>query len=114
MAGDSISREGAWAGIGSWSEAKKVAWYANIVYTIILMELDYDPVKRERTLRERGLDFARCNEVFSGPCLEMEDARFDYEESRFITYGFLDGREVVIVWTPRGPVRRIIFYEKSQ
>ena len=30
------------------------------------------------------------------------DERRDYGELRFITAGTLDGRTVVLVWTPRG------------
>lgn len=36
------------------------------------------------------------------------DNRQDYGESRFITAGYLDGRFVVMVWTPRAEGRRII------
>ena len=72
------------------------------------MEIEFDQTKRAMTLRERGLDFAKSAEVFSGPVLTKEDARFDYSEPRFITFGWLDYRMVVMVWTPRGEVRRII------
>jgi hypothetical protein len=30
------------------------------------MEVKYDKAKREKTLKERGLDFARAVEVFDG------------------------------------------------
>ena len=42
-----------------------------------------------------------------------EDARFDYGEPRFTTVGVLDGRMVIVVWTPRGEVRRIISMRKA-
>jgi uncharacterized DUF497 family protein len=61
-----------------------------IVYTIIIVEIEYDPVKRHNTLINRRLDFDRCLEVFSGPVLEIEDSRFDYDEMRYITFGLLD------------------------
>ena len=77
------------------------------------MEIEYDPVKRQKTLKNRRLDFDRCLEVFSGPVLEMEDTRFDYDEARFITLGLLDVRMVVVVWTPRGNKRRIISMRKA-
>ncbi len=32
----------------------------------------------------------------------------DYDEERFITVGSLQGRTVVVAWTPRGQTRRII------
>lgn len=77
------------------------------------MEIEYDSIKREQTLENRGLDFDRCNDVFSGPILEMEDTRIKYGEPRFITFGLLDTRMVVIVWTPRGDRRRIISMRKA-
>lgn len=77
------------------------------------MEIEYDPVKRQKTLLNRRLDFDRCLEVFSGPTLEMEDTRFDYNETRYITFGLLDVRMVVVVWTPRGNKRRIISMRKA-
>ena len=77
------------------------------------MEIEYDPVKRQKTLIKRHLDFGHCAEVFSGPVLEMEDTRFDYGEPRYITFGLLDVRMVVVVWTPRGNKRRIISMRKA-
>lgn len=72
------------------------------------MQIEFNQAKRDKTLQERGLDFARAEEVFSGPVLSSEDKRFDYAEQRFITFGWLDGRRVVLVWTQRGEARRII------
>lgn len=72
------------------------------------MEIQYDTSKRDATLLNRGLDFARANEVFGQEWLVKKDERFDYAEQRFISYGMLDGRWVVLVWTPRGTARRII------
>jgi uncharacterized DUF497 family protein len=46
--------------------------------------------------------------VFAGRHATAPDERRDYGEPRFITAGALDGRLVVIVWTPRGSARRII------
>jgi hypothetical protein len=77
------------------------------------MEIEYDPAKREQTLENRGLDFDRCNDVFSGPILEMEDTRIKYDEPRFIAFGLLDTRMVVVVWTPRENRRRIISMRKA-
>jgi uncharacterized DUF497 family protein len=33
------------------------------------VRITYDPAKREKTLRERGLDFADAAEVLAGPTL---------------------------------------------
>lgn len=76
--------------------------------------ISYDPAKREHTLQERGLDFARALEVFDGHHYSAEDLRKSYDEQRWITVGKLDGRMVVIVWTPRGNLeRRIISMRKA-
>ena len=77
------------------------------------MNLEFDQDKRDKTLQERGLDFARAAEVFAGVHFTGQDMRVDYVEDRFITMGWLDARLVVLVWTPRGEVRRIISMRKA-
>ena len=72
------------------------------------MRITCDPAKRAQALAERGLDLRRAKEIFGGPHLTRPDDRFDYGEPRFVTVGWLDGRLVVFVWTPRGSARRII------
>jgi uncharacterized DUF497 family protein len=72
------------------------------------MRITCNPKKRERTLKERGLDLRRANEIFAGLHMTRVDDRFDYGEPRFISVGWLDSRLVVFVWTPRGKARRII------
>jgi uncharacterized DUF497 family protein len=37
----------------------------------------------------------------------------DHAEHRFITAGLLDGRMVVMVWTPRGEALRIVSMRKA-
>ncbi len=77
------------------------------------MQIDFDPDKRDKTMAERGLDFGRTEEVFAGRHFIAEDTREDYSEPRTITVGKLDGRMVVVVWTPRGEARRIISVRKA-
>ncbi|MCK5664671.1 MAG: BrnT family toxin [Thiotrichaceae bacterium] len=77
------------------------------------MEIEYDPRKREKTLKHRGLDFKQCTKVFNAPHIDIEDNRVDYGEERIITFGFLGSHEVVIVWTQRGEKRRIISMRKA-
>ena len=38
------------------------------------MQIEFDTEKREKTLAERGLDFARAGEVFLSPCMTIADA----------------------------------------
>jgi len=77
------------------------------------MQIEFDTNKRDKTLAERGLDFARVAEVFSGRNLTRRDDRIDYGEERFMTAGWLDGRIVLVVWTPRGDAHRIISMRKA-
>jgi len=76
------------------------------------MGLSYDPEKRVRTLRTRGLDFADAATVFAGPAFSFQDRRRDYGEVRWATYGLLGGRLVAVIWTQRGEDRHIISLRK--
>lgn len=77
------------------------------------MKLTWDEAKRQATLEERGLDFAQAGEVFTGDTLTREDLRFDYGEQRFISFGHVDGRLCVVVWTPRNGAHHIISMRKA-
>ena len=77
------------------------------------MRLSFDPAKRESTLAERGLDFEDALSVFAGTTVEIEDRRKDYGESRIICYGLLEGRMVVVGYTPRGAVRHVFSMRKA-
>ena len=76
------------------------------------MPIEFDASEREVTLRERGLEFARADEVFASRNLTREDGRQGYGERRYQTVGWLDCRLIMIVWTPRGADRRIISMRK--
>lgn len=78
-----------------------------------IMDVSFDPAKRALTLETRGPDMARAEEVFAGENLTLRDARFDYGELRFVTIGYLDGRMVVMAWTPRDGAPRIISLRKA-
>ena len=77
------------------------------------MRITFDPAKREKTLAERGLDFADAALVFSGVTLEIEDTRRNYGEPRIICYGRLGGRMVVVGYTLRGADRHIFSMRKA-
>lgn len=72
------------------------------------MDITFDLAKRDATMADRGLDFADAGRVFAALVAEQEDTRQNYGERRFVTAGMLDGRMVVLVWTPRDGSRRII------
>ncbi|MFH6565850.1 MULTISPECIES: BrnT family toxin [Pseudomonas] len=77
------------------------------------MQITYDITKRNKTLIERGLDFADAKAVFAGHHFTAEDLRQDYGEVRLISIGLIQERMVVLVWTPRGEDRRIISMRKA-
>ena len=77
------------------------------------VRITFDPAKRDKTLAERGLDFADAAWVFAGVTLEIEDTRKNYGEPRIICYGLLAGRMVVVGYTPRGAVRHVFSMRKA-
>ena len=77
------------------------------------MVITYDPEKRAEILKHRKLDFENAATVFAGTTLTIEDDRQDYGEPRFQTLGLLNGRLVMVVWTPRGEARHVISMRKA-
>ena len=77
------------------------------------MAITFDPSMRDRTLAQRGLEFLDAQSVFDGVTVDFEDLRHDYGEDRFICYGHLHGRMVVIAWTPRGADRHVFSMRKA-
>ena len=51
--------------------------------------------------------------MFAGPTLEVKDTRQDYGEIRIICFGYLEGRLVVVGYTPRGSNRHVFSMRKA-
>jgi len=81
--------------------------YIHCVYAFLL-----DENQREANLEAHGLDFIDAERVFEGPTFTYEDDRFEYEEQRFVTLGFLNGL-VSIVHTETEDEIRIISFRKA-
>ena len=77
------------------------------------MRITFDPAKRTKTLADRGLDFRDAAKIFAGGTLEYEDTRKDYGETRVICYGYLEGRMIVVGYTPRGAGRHVFSMRKA-
>jgi hypothetical protein len=77
------------------------------------MRITFDPARRASTLADRSLDFADAVEVFAGKALNIPDERRDDGEPRMITMGWLRGRMVIVVWTPRGNARHVMSMRKA-
>jgi hypothetical protein len=76
------------------------------------VRISYNQAKRTQNLEKHGVDFADADAVFAGRVVTMRDRRHEYGEERFQTYGYLNGRMMVVVWTPRDDRRRIISMRK--
>ena len=100
------------AGVATPIEYSDLAGAIICIYIKSMLPITFDPAKRDRTLIERGLDFAEAGKVFAGETLTLPDRRREYGEPRFQTIGFLSGRMVMVVWTPRGNARHIISMRK--
>jgi uncharacterized protein len=79
----------------------------------IVGDLEWDAEKRRKTLLERGLDFADVAKIDSATIQTEVDGRYEYGEVRFRSLGTLDGRLVVVCWTPRNGRTRIISLRKA-
>jgi uncharacterized DUF497 family protein len=77
------------------------------------MHFSWDEKKREANLKDHGLDFVDAEKVFEGPTFTYEDDRFEYEEQRFLTLGFLSGVTVSIVHTETEDEIRVISLRKA-
>jgi uncharacterized DUF497 family protein len=77
------------------------------------VKISFAPVKRARTLADRGLDFADAGKVFAGTVFEFEDDRVAYPERRYSTIGMLEDRMVVVIWVGAEDGRRVISMRKA-
>ena len=70
--------------------------------------------KRERVLRERGIDFRDlAAPMFDGrPVVTVPSPRG--AEERFVTVGLLNGRMFAMVWTWRGGAMQIITVRRAR
>lgn len=62
----------------------------------------WDERKRQRNLKDHGIDFADLEGFFDGDLLTREDKREAYGEPRYQSIGVFNGVVLFVVWTPRG------------
>ena len=77
------------------------------------MKFEWDENKRLINLRKHGFDFADVWQVFEGDRVIFIDDRFDYDELRLVTIGFLSGNIVTVTYTENDEITRIISLRKA-
>ncbi|MBX9878258.1 MAG: BrnT family toxin [Candidatus Obscuribacterales bacterium] len=78
------------------------------------IRFEWDELKNQRNIIERGLDFADAIEVINNPAFIQQDKRKEYGEDRFIAGGLSQGRFVFAVYTVRSSeLVRIISFRKA-
>ena len=83
------------------------------VVTILVMKFRWDETKRLSNIKKHGIDFADIPPMFDGNVFTIEDQRFDYGETRYITFGLLKFRVIVVAHTDDDEVIRIISARKA-
>jgi uncharacterized protein len=66
-----------------------------------MMRIEFDPVKNEANLNERGLSFERVTEFDFSTARIWLDTRKPYTEARYLAVGYLDRRLHVLCFTFR-------------
>jgi len=79
------------------------------------MDFEWDEAKRKENLRKHGIDFIDVSEIFEGPILTQLDTKHDYGEDRWIGFGYVQNRILVVCYVERslGKVIRIISARKA-
>ncbi len=77
------------------------------------MKIEYDPDKNQRNIEERGISFEMVQNFDLATAKTIIDDRFDYDEVRYRSIGFIGARLYVLVWTPRKDALRVISLRKA-
>lgn len=78
------------------------------------MHFDWDDNKNELNIKQHALDFEHAKELFNNDLLVVPDLRFQYKELRYIGYGIIEKKLMVVVYTERLPnIIRIISFRKG-
>lgn len=77
------------------------------------MKFEWDKAKRLANIKKHGIDFADVLAMFDRDVFTIEDQRFDYGETRYISLGLLKFRVIVVAYTDKDDVIRIISARKA-
>ena len=74
---------------------------------------DWDDAKRQRTLQDRGIDFADVARLDLDTAVIEPDLRRNYGEDRLLALGMIDGRLHMLCFTRRGRIVRVISLRRA-
>jgi uncharacterized protein len=78
------------------------------------MKVEFDPGKDAANVEKHATPLAFATSVLADPVrLDVLDVRVDYAEERYVSYGAVEGRVWVCVFTMRDEVNRIISGRKA-
>ena len=77
------------------------------------MRYKWDEAKRLANIEKHGIDFADVPPMFDGDIFAIEDQRFEYGEIRYLSFGLLKFRVIVMAHTDEVDVIRIISARKA-
>jgi len=72
------------------------------------MNFEWDDIKRKSNIEKHGIDFIDAPIIFDSYTLTIEDDRYDYGEERFVSFGIIEERVVVVVHTENEDSIKII------
>lgn len=77
------------------------------------MDVDFDPAKNEKNIRDRGISFERVVDFDFNTAIFIEDDRRNYGELRIRALGFLDQRLHALVFAETAAGIRVISFRKA-
>lgn len=77
------------------------------------MRFEWDENKRKNNINTHGIDFVDIESLFDGLTVTILDDRFDYGETRYVTFGLLNGVVLVVVHTETDEAIRFISARKA-
>lgn len=77
------------------------------------MDIEFDPIKNDKNLRERGLAFDQAAKFDFSTAKIVEDQRKDYVERRYLALGKLGRRVHMLVFSETATGIRIISFRKA-
>ena len=74
----------------------------------------WDEAKRQKNLKDHGFDFAGSDAIWDTFTITREDVRQVYGEKRLVTFGILEGKVAVLVYTERRAEPHIISLREAE